>query len=79
MCLSCGCHERYESHGDPANITLDDVNAAASAAGISPEEVAENILADIERSTELGVTTEGPDPTRGPDLVSLRAGDVRPA
>ncbi len=22
MCLSCGCHERYESHGEPANITM---------------------------------------------------------
>ena len=79
MCLSCGCHEGYESHGNPANITMGDVKEAAAAAGISTEEVVSNITADLDRSTELGVTTQGVDPTRGPDLEALRStGEVRP-
>jgi hypothetical protein len=79
VCLSCGCHEGYESHGNPANITMEDVKAAATAAGISTEDVVSNIMADLDRTTELGVTTRGVDPTRGPDLDALRSkGEVRP-
>jgi hypothetical protein len=79
VCLSCGCHDGYESHGNPANITMEDVKAAAEAAGISTEDVVSNIMADLDRTTELGVTTRGVDPTRGPDLDALRStGEVRP-
>lgn len=79
MCLSCGCHERYESHGNPDNITMDDVRAAASAAGITPEQVVENITADLERSSPLGSTTEGVDPTAGTDVDSLLStGEAKP-
>lgn len=73
MCLSCGCHEPYESHGDPANITMDHLNAAAAAAAISPEEAAANIQADVERGTDLGITTEGSDPSGGVELDALRS------
>lgn len=79
MCLSCGCHEPYESHGNPDHITMDDVKAAASAAGITPEDVAENITADLERSSPLGTTTEGVDPAAGTDLDALLAtGEAKP-
>ena len=78
MCLSCGCHEPYESREDPANITMDHLNAAAAVAGISPDEAAANILADVERGTALGITTEGLDPSGGVDLDALRSsGQVR--
>ncbi len=77
MCLSCGCHEPYESHGNPANITMDDIKEAASAAGISVQDVAENLQADIERPAELGETTTGTDASRGVDLQKLRdSGEV---
>lgn len=43
MCASCGCGEPSESHGNPDNITAEDVERAAQAAGISVEEAADNI------------------------------------
>ena len=79
MCLSCGCHEPYESHGNAANITMDDVMEAASVAGISPDEVVANMQADLERRTDLGETTASMDVSRGFDLPTLReSGDVIP-
>jgi hypothetical protein len=43
MCVSCGCGEPNERHGDDRHITQDDIDAAAAAANISPEQVALNI------------------------------------
>jgi hypothetical protein len=43
MCMSCGCGEPNEKHGNPDNITLDDLRRAAKAANIEPEQAADNI------------------------------------
>jgi hypothetical protein len=43
MCLSCGCGEPNERHGDDRHITMDDVRAAAEASKISVDEAAHNI------------------------------------
>ena len=43
MCLSCGCGEPNERHGDDRHITQDDIDAAA-AAEISSAQVVENIV-----------------------------------
>lgn len=43
MCISCGCGEPEDKHGDDRNITLSEIQAAAKAAEIKPEEVVENI------------------------------------
>lgn len=43
MCVSCGCGQLNENHGDNRNITLGQIEQAASAANISVEEVCENI------------------------------------
>ncbi len=43
MCMSCGCGEPNEDHGNPDNITLDDLRRAAKAANIEPEQAADNI------------------------------------
>jgi hypothetical protein len=43
MCLTCGCGELNEDHGDPAHITYDDLKKAAEAAGISVDEAAKNL------------------------------------
>ena len=45
MCLSCGCGEPNERHGDDRHITQDDIDAAAEAAEISSAEVVANISA----------------------------------
>jgi hypothetical protein len=43
MCVSCGCTAPNDKAGDPRNITLDDLKAAASAAKIPLKQVGENI------------------------------------
>jgi predicted solute-binding protein len=43
MCLSCGCGEPNESHGNPDNITQDVLQRAADAANVSVVEAAANI------------------------------------
>ena len=43
MCVSCGCGEPNERHGDDRHITQDDLDAAAAAADITSEQVALNI------------------------------------
>lgn len=50
MCASCGCGKPSEQHGDPANITSDQIDAAAIAADISREQAAENILSSVQGS-----------------------------
>jgi hypothetical protein len=44
MCLSCGCHKPMDDHGNPDNITIEDLRKAAEAAGIDPSKAAGNIL-----------------------------------
>lgn len=45
MCASCGCGAPDENHGDPSNLTMSDIQKAAIAANITPQQVAENIAA----------------------------------
>ncbi len=47
MCLSCGCGEPHNDHGDPNNITFEDLRAAAEAGDVSVEEAADNITAGL--------------------------------
>lgn len=61
MCLSCGCDQPDNPHGDPANITLADLQAAADAAGISLVRAAANILQTITGTLE----DNEPDPGTG--------------
>lgn len=48
MCLSCGCKQPNESHGDDRNITQRDIEAAAQAAEMEPKEVVTNIQQGFE-------------------------------
>lgn len=43
MCMSCGCGKPDDQMGDERNITRDDLQAAAEAAGISMQDVVNNI------------------------------------
>jgi hypothetical protein len=43
MCLSCGCYQPDNDHGDNRNITMADLNAAAEAVSIPPGQAASNI------------------------------------
>ena len=44
MCLSCGCGEPDDNHGDSRHITTEMLEAAAEAAEITTEEAANNIV-----------------------------------
>jgi hypothetical protein len=48
MCASCGCGEPDEQHGNSANITQSQIDDAASAADITPEQAARNILDSVQ-------------------------------
>jgi hypothetical protein len=43
MCMTCGCGEPMNQHGNSANITYSQLEQAANAAGIDPEQAADNI------------------------------------
>jgi hypothetical protein len=47
MCVSCGCGQVNDDHGDQRNITLNDVQAAAQAANIDVQTAARNIQQGI--------------------------------
>ncbi len=44
MCMTCGCAVPKDDHGDPRNITEESLNKAAQAAGISPQQAAQNFM-----------------------------------
>jgi hypothetical protein len=44
MCISCGCGSPNDDHGDNRNLTLDDLNHAAEAAGTTRDRVIQNIV-----------------------------------
>jgi hypothetical protein len=43
MCMSCGCGEPHESHGDERNITYADLKKAGEASKISVQKAVRNI------------------------------------
>lgn len=43
MCISCGCGKLNDEHGDSRNITLQDLDQAAQAAGTTRDRVIQNI------------------------------------
>ena len=47
MCASCGCGKPNEDHGDQAHITKEQIDRAATAASITPAEVAQNIRQSV--------------------------------
>ena len=54
MCMSCGCGQPNEDHGDAANITYAQLKRAADAAGIDPERAADNIHALAKQMRDRG-------------------------
>ena len=47
MCLSSGCGQPDESHGNEDHITMDDLQRAADAAETTPRQAAQNMLQGI--------------------------------
>jgi hypothetical protein len=59
MCVSCGCGEPNERHGDDRHITQDDLQQAAAAAEISLDEVIGNIAASGTPAAGQGGSSNG--------------------
>ena len=49
MCLNCGCHLAHDAHGNPANITYEDLKATADANGMG---VAESMVMMVDTAEE---------------------------
>lgn len=43
MCISCGCNEPEESHGDERNITVATLQRAAAASNLTIQDVVKNM------------------------------------
>ncbi|QBD82654.1 hypothetical protein EPA93_44490 [Ktedonosporobacter rubrisoli] len=52
MCLSCGCGRPDDDHKDRRNITLQDIDAAAQAAGTTRAKVLSNIVSGVQQSEQ---------------------------
>ncbi len=73
MCLNCGCHMAHEDHGNAANLTFEDVKAAAEANDMG---VAESLVMMVETAEEDRRQHEGEYETGEHSI--LRAGQGRP-
>lgn len=66
MCLSCGCDQPNDNHGDARNITLQDIDAAAQAISTTRAKVLTNMLDSTqqllqgsqETATQAGASTQ---------------------
>ena len=47
MCVSCGCGEVHDDHGDPRHLTLEDLEQAAEAARLSVDQVLHNMQTSV--------------------------------
>jgi 8-oxo-dGTP pyrophosphatase MutT (NUDIX family) len=65
-CLTCGCDLPAESHGDHRHITMQDINDAADAAGITPAQAWHNL-----RAATPAAVTGGP-----PEIVKVDEGEA---
>ncbi len=54
MCLNCDCGKPDDNHGDARNITLQDIDQAAWAAGTTRARAFENIIQGIQQLASAG-------------------------
>lgn len=52
MCLTCGCGEPNDDHGDPNHITYEDMKKAAKAAGVTVQEASTNLQGTLKKAEE---------------------------
>jgi hypothetical protein len=66
MCLNCGCGQPNEDHGNPANITADDLKAAGDANDQSLRVSAQHIIETVELVESSGRDSRGLGKPAGP-------------
>ena len=57
MCVSCACGKPNDDHGDKRNITMNQLEEAAQAAGVSIGDVCQNIEAATQDSEPVATGT----------------------
>ena len=66
MCVSCGCGEVHDDHGDARHLTLEDLEQAAEAANLTVDQVVQNIQTNGRQGgsspSSGGRTSGGPEP-----------------
>jgi hypothetical protein len=48
--MTCGCGKPHERHDNASNITYEDLEKAAQAAGLAPQEALANMDASFEKA-----------------------------
>ncbi|MER3436549.1 MAG: hypothetical protein C4346_02375 [Chloroflexota bacterium] len=60
MCLDCGCGQPHDDHGDPRHITLERLEQAAEASGISVTDVVHNLQEGVHTAqSQASAGTDG--------------------
>ena len=59
MCMSCGCGEINERHGNQENIVLEDVRRAAAASGLDLNATVRHLQASLSQLGDTGMATSG--------------------
>lgn len=72
MCVTCGCGMVDEDHGDERNLTMEDMRQAAEAAGISVQEVVQN----VQRSVGSGNGQGGLHTQNEPGRMQVQSGQA---
>ncbi|MDQ2716164.1 MAG: hypothetical protein M3Z08_14755 [Chloroflexota bacterium] len=52
MCISCGCGKPDDNHGDERNITSEDINQAAIAAGTTRDRAIQHMLDGLQQMSQ---------------------------
>jgi hypothetical protein len=76
MCLTCGCGKPNDNHGDSRNITMDDLNQAAEAAGTTRDRVIQNFMQATGYRQE---TNQGSSASSSPANNQQQAGQFLPS
>jgi len=48
MCLTCGCMEPHNSHGNPDYLTIEDLEKSAKADNMKLHEAVQNLVRTVE-------------------------------
>jgi hypothetical protein len=59
VCMSCGCGEPHEDHGDARNITYSDLKKAADASKIAVKKTVKNIESTLRTKKPRSVAAKG--------------------
>jgi hypothetical protein len=48
MCLTCGCMQPHDDHGNPEYLIIEDLEKSAAADGLELDEAVRNLIATVE-------------------------------